>query len=219
MFIVGSGCFSTTLVVSSARCAKIPDSLVLQDAATMPLVFSTVIYSLLDIARLKPSQVCSFYPQFTERHVLLTLDGFFQTILIHSACGGVGLAAIQVSRMVGATIYATVGSEEKVEYLVKTYGIPRQHIFHSRSSAFLSKVMAATKDRGVDVVLNSLSGELLQASCRCIAECGIMIDITKRRGHAESEGHWLPLKPNAIYHNGELTDYIELKPAEGKRYV
>jgi NADPH:quinone reductase-like Zn-dependent oxidoreductase len=84
--------------------------------------------------------------------------------LIHSACGGVGLSAIQISRLIGAEIFATVGSEEKVQYLVDTFGIPRNRIFNSRDSSFKQGVLKETGGKGVDVVLNSLSGELLHAS-------------------------------------------------------
>lgn len=87
-----------------------------------------------------------------------------QTILIHSACGGIGIAAIHISRMIGAQIYATVGNEEKIEHLVKSFGIPREHIFNSRDASFLSGIMELTGGRGVDIVLNSLSGDLLHTS-------------------------------------------------------
>lgn len=66
--------------------------------------------------------------------------------------------------MVGAKIYATVGQQEKIEYLIKTFGIPREHIFGSRDSRFLPNLMRETGGRGVDVALNSLSGDLLHAT-------------------------------------------------------
>lgn len=64
----------------------------------------------------------------------------------------------------------TVGSEEKAAFITKKHGIPRDHIFHSRDESFTSDVLKATNGRGVDVVLNSLSGELLHASWKCVAE-------------------------------------------------
>lgn len=66
--------------------------------------------------------------------------------------------------MIGAKIYATVGTQEKVEYLVNTFDIPREHIFGSRDSGFLPGLMRETGGRGVDVALNSLSGDLLHAT-------------------------------------------------------
>ena len=73
-----------------------------------------------------------------------------------------------------------MGSEEKVQYLMATYGIPRSHIFNSHDTSFLPAVMAATNNRGVDIVLNSLTGELFHASWQCVAEFGKMIEIGKR---------------------------------------
>lgn len=77
-------------------------------------------------------------------------------------------------------IFCTVGNPEKVEYLVKNYGIPERHIFNSRDATFVTDVMRVTDDRGVDLVLNSLAGELLHASWKCVAEFGTMVEIGKR---------------------------------------
>jgi len=77
-------------------------------------------------------------------------------------------------------IFCTVGSEEKAEHLVRTFGIPRDRIFNSRDVTFRRDIMSYTGGRGVDVVLNSLSGELLHASWECVAEFGCMVEIGKR---------------------------------------
>ena len=101
-------------------------------------------------------------------------------MLIHSACGGVGLAAIQISKMVGASIFVTVGNEEKVNYLIDTFDIPRNKIFNSRDSSFVDGIMRETGGAGVDLVLNSLSGELLHATWTCVAAFGKLVEIGKR---------------------------------------
>ncbi|RMD44521.1 hypothetical protein DV735_g512, partial [Chaetothyriales sp. CBS 134920] len=77
-------------------------------------------------------------------------------------------------------IYCTVGSEEKVKHLVEEYGIPRDRIFSSRNADFCDRIMQQTKGRGVDLVLNSLSGELLHASWACVAKFGTFIEIGRR---------------------------------------
>lgn len=137
---------------------KIPDKMSFAQAASIPTIFTTAITSLLKIARLERGQ----------------------SVLIHSACGGVGMAAIQICRMVSTEIYATVGSKEKEDYLVEHFGIPRHRIFSSRHASFQDRLMTETDGYGVDVVLNSLSGELLHASWNCVAEFGIMVEIGKR---------------------------------------
>jgi NADPH:quinone reductase-like Zn-dependent oxidoreductase/SAM-dependent methyltransferase len=165
VFLVESYCFSNKVITSQDAVAHVPESLSLEAAATMPLAYVTVIYGLLH-----------------RRHLRLN-----ETILIHSACGGVGLAAIRIAQMVGAKIFATVGSESKVKHLVDTFGIPRSQIFDSRSNSFANDVLAATNGRGVDVALNSLAGELLHATWKIIAPFGAMIEIGKRDfyGHAK----------------------------------
>ncbi|EEU34613.1 uncharacterized protein NECHADRAFT_106233 [Fusarium vanettenii 77-13-4] len=152
------GGFSTQVIVADHFVHKLPDTMSFEEAATIQGCFATVVYALLDVGRLRKGM----------------------SVLIHSACGGVGLSAIQVSQMMGAEIYATVGSEKKKDYLVKTYNIPRERIFNSRDASFLDGVMQQTAGKGVDLVLNSLPGELLHASWKCVAKNGSLLELGKR---------------------------------------
>ncbi|EQB57236.1 KR domain-containing protein [Colletotrichum gloeosporioides Cg-14] len=197
VFVFGGGCFSTGITISEKLCVKIPDSLSFEDAATMPCVFSTVIHGLLEVGRLEAGD----------------------SVLIHSACGGVGLAAIQICNMAGAEIFCTVGSEEKAEYLMSTFGMPRDHIFQSRDASFLPDILKATGGRGVDIVLNSLSGELLHASWSCVAEFGRMIEIGKRDFIGNGKLALNPFEMNRSYHGVDLGHLIELKPEKGNRLL
>ncbi|TGO20105.1 hypothetical protein BTUL_0001g01140 [Botrytis tulipae] len=154
---------STLLIANEIMCVKIPSSLSFIDAATMFTVYATVQQSLITVGQLKKGQ----------------------SVLIHSACGGVGLAAIQIAQMIGAKIFATVGSEQKAQYLVENFNIPRNRIFNSRDNSFVEGVHRETNGKGVDQVLNSLSGELLHETWKCVAPYGKLIEIGKREliGH------------------------------------
>lgn len=77
-------------------------------------------------------------------------------------------------------MYATVGNEDKVRYLMDKFQLPRNHIFNSRDDSFLPDLRRETEGKGVDLVLNSLSGELLHASWKCVAEFGKLIELGKR---------------------------------------
>lgn len=90
------------------------------------------------------------------------------------------MAAMQLAKMVGADIYATVGSEEKVQYLMATFGLPRNRIFDSRDASFVQGIKRETDGQGVDLALNLLSGDLLHATWECIAEFGKMVEIGQR---------------------------------------
>ncbi|KAJ3955154.1 hypothetical protein N0V92_008317 [Colletotrichum tropicale] len=158
VFLFSRGSFSTSVTIPENLCQKIPDDLSLEDAATMPCVYATAMYALFNIGRLQRGQ----------------------SVLIHSACGGVGIAAIQLARMAGADIYVTVGNDEKVKYLTETFDMPRDRIFNSRDTSFVEGIGNATQGKGIDVVLNSLSGDLLHATWRCVAEFGTMVEIGKR---------------------------------------
>jgi len=77
-------------------------------------------------------------------------------------------------------IYATCGSPEKRQVLIQEHGIPDDHIFSSRDTSFREGLMASTNGRGVDIILNSLSGDLLHESLRCLAPFGRFLEIGKR---------------------------------------
>ena len=77
-------------------------------------------------------------------------------------------------------MHATVSTEAKKAFLVNEFGLPRENIFQSRDISFAEGIMRATNGRGVDVVLNSLTGDLLYASWRCCAKFGRFVEIGKR---------------------------------------
>ncbi|KAL9037595.1 MAG: hypothetical protein Q9214_005633 [Letrouitia sp. 1 TL-2023] len=104
----------------------------------------------------------------------------FHSILIHSGTGGLGMAAIQIAKHIGANIFATAGSPEKRDYLSKNFDLNPNQIFNTRDSSFLECILKSTKGRGVDVVLNSLTGDLLHDSWRACAEFGRFIEVGKK---------------------------------------
>ncbi|KAK5996225.1 Highly reducing polyketide synthase gloL [Cladobotryum mycophilum] len=158
VLMIYNGLFTTRRVIHGGLVFRIPQELSFEGAATMAIVYCTVVHAVINKGELESGQ----------------------SILIHSACGGVGLAALQICKMLGAEVYTTVGNEEKVQYLVQNHGLPRERIFNSRNASFYDDVMRATKGRGVDMVLNSLSGDLLHASWCCVAKWGRMMEIGKR---------------------------------------
>ncbi|KAK4064095.1 uncharacterized protein Triagg1_9251 [Trichoderma aggressivum f. europaeum] len=139
---------------------KVPSSITsFEEAASVPLAFTIAYAGLIDAARLAPGQ----------------------SVLIHAASGAIGQAAIMLAKHLGVTdIYATAGTPEKRELVSKKYGIPAQRIFSSRDVSFGPAVLAATGRRGVDVVLNTLPGVLLQASLDALAPLGHLVEIGKR---------------------------------------
>jgi NADPH:quinone reductase-like Zn-dependent oxidoreductase len=101
-------------------------------------------------------------------------------------------------------IYVTVGNEEKAKFIMETHGIPRDHIFNSRDESFKDDVLKATNGRGVDVVMNSLSGELLHASWKCVAEYGMMVEIGKTDLIGEGRLAMEVFEKNRGYHGVDI---------------
>ncbi|CAG7934385.1 unnamed protein product [Penicillium olsonii] len=137
---------------------KLPEGISFAEAAAVPTNFVTAWHAFVHVANLQ--------------------DG--ETVLIHSGAGGTGQAAIQVAQYLGANVIATVGNSDKKAFLMERYGIPESHIFSSRDTKFAYGVKQLTQGRGVDVVLNSLSGEGLHASWECIGSYGRFVEMGKR---------------------------------------
>ncbi|KAL8833881.1 MAG: hypothetical protein Q9170_004028 [Blastenia crenularia] len=152
------GHFSTLESFPEWACAKLEDHETYHSVSTLPLAFATALYGLCDRANIQSGE----------------------SVLIHSGAGGVGIAAIQIAHLMGATVYTTVSTEEKKDFLVNKLGVKRENIFNSRDSSFLPAIMTATKGKGVNVVLNSLIGDLLHDSWRCCARFGRFVEIGKR---------------------------------------
>lgn len=124
---------------------------------------------------------------------------------------GVGICAINVAKWIGAEIYVTVGSEEKARFLTTEFDIPRDHIFNSRDNSFLQDIMKVTNNVGVDLVLNSLSGELLAASWQCVAPFGAMIEIGRRDMVGRGQLALSPFEDNRTFIGGEIVRWIAHK--------
>ncbi|KAH6857080.1 hypothetical protein B0I37DRAFT_301053 [Chaetomium sp. MPI-CAGE-AT-0009] len=136
----------------------IPNEMTFETAASLPTQYVTAYLSLYDMARLQPGE----------------------SVLIHSATGGVGQAAVMLAQRIGAEVFVTVGTDEKRRFVMEHYGIPADHIFSSRDTAFAEGIMDMTGGKGVDVVLNSLAGSLLQESFNCLAPFGRFVELGKR---------------------------------------
>ena len=157
----GKGCLAAHFRVPAEIAFRLPKSVSSVEAATIPSAFVTAYYALITQARLRKGE----------------------RVLIHLATGGVGLAAIQVARMVGAEIFATAGSEKKRSYLRKL-GI--KHVMDSRSLDFAEQVMKATGGEGVDVVLNALAGPAIEKGLSCLRPFGRFCEIGKRDVYSDS---------------------------------
>ncbi|MBW4592774.1 MAG: SDR family NAD(P)-dependent oxidoreductase [Brasilonema angustatum HA4187-MV1] len=151
----GYSCFSPFITTSAKWVVPKPDHLSLEEAATIPIAFATAYNSLIKVGKLCQGE----------------------SVLIHAAAGGVGMAAVQIAQWVGAKIFATAGNAEKRAFL---HSLGIEHIMDSRSLAFADEVMKRTDGKGVDVVLNSLGGEFIPKSLAILAPYGRFLEIGVR---------------------------------------
>ncbi|WP_189894806.1 type I polyketide synthase, partial [Streptomyces canarius] len=147
--------FGPTAVTDHRLVRRMPAAWSFPEAASVPTVFLTAFYGLVDLGRLRPGQ----------------------SVLIHSAAGGVGMAAVQIARHLGAEVYATAAPAK--HHVLLAAGIEEGHIASSRTLDFAERFREATGGRGVDVVLNSLAGAFTDASLRLLAEGGRFLEMGK----------------------------------------
>ncbi|CAI6031548.1 unnamed protein product [Clonostachys chloroleuca] len=188
-FRPGQGAHRTLVRNPAILCHKIGE-MDFTTAAAFPLVLVTAYYSLHTVGRLQAGEYC----------------------LVHAAAGGVGQMAVQLALRAGAKVIATVGSPEKRQFLKDRFGLSDDVIFSSRDDSFVEGVMAVTNGRGCDVVLNSLAGELLQATWKSLAPLGRLIEIGKRDIHENSKLDMDPFRRNISYASVDAITLFHVAP-------
>jgi acyl transferase domain-containing protein/acyl carrier protein len=178
-----SGSFVT---VPACDAVAKPAAISFAQAAALPIVYMTALYAFDRVADLRPGE----------------------TILIHAAAGGLGLAALHLALARGAIVYATAGSPQKREY-VRALGAA--HVMDSRSLGFADALLGLTCGRGVDVVLNALSGPFIDESFRALAPDGRFVEVGKRGILSADEAH--ALRPDVAYTVFDLGEEAARDPA------
>lgn len=152
VIVLTKPCFSGFITIPASFVTPKPKHLSFEEAVTIPITFLTAYYALVTLGKLRQDE----------------------RILIHAAAGGVGLAAVKIARWIGAEIFTTAGNQEKRDFL-QSLGI--KHTLDSRSGDFAHEVMRRTSGEGVNVVLNSLAGELMTKSLSVLSPYGRFLEI------------------------------------------
>jgi acyl transferase domain-containing protein/NADPH:quinone reductase-like Zn-dependent oxidoreductase/SAM-dependent methyltransferase/acyl carrier protein len=152
---IAGGSLSRYVIAPAALTARCPGGMLDEVAASIPIAFLTAAYALRSVAGLRPGQ----------------------RVLIHAAAGGTGMAAVQIALAAGAEVFATA-SPWKADTL-RAMGI--RHVASSRTLDFSDEILRLTGGRGVDVVLNSLAGDAIEASLACLADGGHFVELGKTR--------------------------------------
>jgi len=181
----GMSSFASHAVAPQYSFVPLPAELSAEVAAGIPVAFCTAWHALVDQARLAPGE----------------------RVLIHGGAGAVGLAAIQIASGIGAEVIATVSSPDK-EAIARLYGAA--YVYDSRSLAFVDAVREGHD--GVDVVLNSLSGEAMRGSIKCLRPRGRFVELGKRDYVANSVIGLRPFRRNLGYFGVDLDQLLALEP-------
>jgi NADPH:quinone reductase-like Zn-dependent oxidoreductase/acyl carrier protein len=184
--------FATRVRTRALAVTRKPAGWTFAAAATVPTAFFTAYYALHELARL----------------------GAGERVLIHGGAGGVGIAAIQLAKHLGAEIFATAGTAEKRDF-VRLLGA--DHVFDSRSLAFADDILQATGGAGVDVVLNSLAGDAIPRNLRLLRPFGRMIELGKRDIYEDSRIGLRPFRNNIAYFGIDADQLLAQRPDTARR--
>ena len=146
--------FATHVIADTGLTIRKPASISFEQAAALPNAYVTAAYAVREVGRIQPGQ----------------------RVLVHAALGGVGLAALRLARAAGAEVIATAGSDAKRARALEEGAL---HAFDSRSTTFADDVMRVTHGRGVDLVVNSLAGDFIDAGMRVVAPGGCFVELGK----------------------------------------
>ena len=191
----GDFCFTTHLTTEATLCVHKPDSMPWETAATLGIAYITAYHALIERGGLSEGE----------------------TVLIHSACGGVGLAAVNIAKMVGANIIATAGTKEKRAYLRNHCGLDM--ISDSRSLQWVEDVMTWTQERGVDLILNSLAGKYIPAGIQCLATGGRICEIGKRDLLQNSKLEMKPFLENKSFLSVQMDFLMKERPQKVQKIL
>ena len=182
---------ATTSNVNAEMVIRIPEEVDMERAAAVPVAYATSLYSLQYVAAMRAKE----------------------SILIHSAAGAVGQAAIAIAQLRDAgEIFVTVGNSDKAEMLQKKFGIPAENIFSSRDVAFGHGILSRTNGKGVDIILNSLTSDAIRESCAVLAPFGRFIEIGKKDLLTNGRLEMNCFARNATFSTVDLVLLAELKP-------
>ncbi|MEU2058457.1 type I polyketide synthase [Streptomyces bungoensis] len=149
------GSFGPVAVADARTVARIPRGWSFAQAASVPIVFLTAYYALTDLADVRAGE----------------------RVLVHAAAGGVGMAATRLARHLGAEVFGTASAGKWGT--LRELGLDDRHIASSRDTDFEAAFLAVTEGRGVDVVLDSLAGEFVDASLRLLPGGGRFLEMGK----------------------------------------
>ena len=174
-----SGCWATFVTCDARLVATLPPGLTDGQAAAVSTAHAIAWYGLHGQARIANGD----------------------RVLIHSATGGVGQAAIEIARAAGAEIFATAGSDRR-RALLRDMGI--EHVYNSRGTEFAEQIRRDTDGGGVDIVLNSLTGAAQRAGLDVLSTGGRFVEIGRRDVYANTRLELFPFHRNLTFHYVDL---------------
>ncbi|KAI5786964.1 hypothetical protein DFH27DRAFT_518306 [Peziza echinospora] len=186
--VMYKGSFDSRIRVREERVIRIREEDAFEEVASILVSYCTALHGIVELARARKGE----------------------RILVHGGTSSLGMACIEVAKYLGLEIFATVSSESKASLLQAKYGIPKTHISSSKSASFSTDVLRATHGEGVDIIMSTLAGELVQESTLCLAHHGRFVDVGRSDVHEHGKLDLECFRRNIVFHSFDL-DGVDLE--------
>lgn len=194
MVRVWYGCYSEEVVVDAESLLPLPEGFSFEEGATFVLATSTAINAVMQRGQLQQGEF----------------------LLVHGSAGGVGLVAVEVGKLLGATVIATASSEEKLA-IVKSRGA--DHLINYAKEDFKEAVNRITAGHGADVIFDPVGGEVFQQSLKCVAWGGRILIVGFAGGEIPQVKMNLPLLRCCSLVGVRALEHLKRSPEQGRAYV
>ena len=184
-------------IIDSRLVRGVPESPQSRNIALLPSSFVTAYRALIQVGLLEKNQC----------------------ILIHLAASGLGDAAIQICSSMDAEIFATVVTNEETDYVGRSHGLSSDHVYLIDDENLADKIMEITGGRGVDLVLNSSTRDMLEVSWRCVAKYGKFLDLGLGNLSILDKSDMYAFLANRSYCCINIAQWIQERPEDAGRYV
>lgn len=170
----------------------LPEDISFELGAALPIAYTTAYYSLFKIANVEADE----------------------TVLIHAAASSLGQAHVKLCQTIGSEIFATVASSEEKGFVMRELHVPESHIFSIQGGSFARGIIRKTQNRGVDVIINSVSGETFRQTWECIASFGRFIEIGTDNITTNAHMEMGKFAKNVTFAAVDLNEHLSERPEQ-----
>ena len=189
------GAIRSVVRLQASNVQAIPEQISFESAAAMPIAYTTAHHALVKVASVEEDE----------------------TVMVHSAASALGQAIISICQMIGAKVFAIVQSYEEKTFIMEQFKLQEDQIFSIQDNSFAKNIIKATNGNGVDVILNTASGEALRLSWECIAPFGRFVELASQNVSSNTRLEMGRFAKNVTLSAIDIHQFMTERPEQGMK--